>query len=269
MSGNDANDKTKDRTNSQTSNEVNNQTSSLASEQLKSPNKIRGGRANASTFTLTHQTELEDYILAHTDPEPELLHYVDRMTHLRTIQPRMISGHAQGALLKMLVRMVRPRLLLEVGTFTGYSALAMAEGLSDPAARLHTVEINDELEEMIRENIGRSERRDQIVVHIGTLEQALSDMERELGKVEIDMVFIDADKRHYAEYYNTLLPYVRKGGFLLADNVLWDGHVLSPAKASDHHTQALQEFNDMVAADPRVEKVIMPVRDGIMMMMKK
>lgn len=209
--------------------------------------------------------EIEEYILAHSDPEPALLHELDRQTHLRTIQPRMCSGHLQGSLLKTFVQMMRPRLILEIGTFTGYSALAMAEGLDDPDARLHTVEINDELEPLISEYFGRSEHRDQLVLHIGTLDKALSEIEG-----EFDLVFIDADKREYADYYEAVLPRVRQGGFILADNVLWDGHVVDASvKASDHHTRAVKEFNNMVARDSRVEKFILPIRDGMTVMRKK
>lgn len=209
--------------------------------------------------------EIEDYILSHSDPEPALLHDLDRQTHLRTIQPRMCSGHLQGSLLKTFVQMMRPRLVLEVGTFTGYSALAMAEGLDDPEARLHTVEINDELEPLIREHFGRSAHCGQIVLHIGTLAEALRGIEG-----EFDLVFIDADKREYADYYEAILPRVRRGGVILADNVLWDGHVVDPVvRPSDHHTRAVMEFNDMVAADPRVEKFILPIRDGMTIMRKR
>lgn len=208
--------------------------------------------------------EMERYLLEHSDPETALLHELDRQTHLRTIQPRMVSGHLQGSLLKMLVRMARPRLILEVGTFTGYSALSMADGLSDPSARLHTVEINDELEPLISQFFARSPHAAQLVLHIGTLAEALEAIDG-----QIDFVFIDADKREYLEYYEAILPRVRQGGFILADNVLWDGHVLEAPRPSDHHTRAVKEFNDFVAADARVEKVIVPIRDGLTVMMKK
>lgn len=208
--------------------------------------------------------EMEQYLLSHSDPEPPLLHELDRLTHLRTLQPRMISGHLQGALLRMLVHMVRPRLVLEVGTFTGYSALCMAEGLDLPQARVHTVEVNDELEQTIRSFFARSPRAGQLVLHIGTLSQALAEIDG-----LFDFVFIDADKREYADYYEAVLPRVRRGGFILADNVLWDGHVLRPPRPADHHTRALRDFNDMVAADARVEKVIVPIRDGLTIMRKR
>lgn len=208
--------------------------------------------------------EMERYLLAHSEPEDELLHELDRQTHLRTIQPRMVSGHLQGSLLKMLVHMAKPHTLLEVGTFTGYSALCMAAALPDSDARLHTVEINDELEPLIRSFFNRSPRRNQIVLHICQLDEALAKIPG-----EIDFVFIDADKREYIDYYEAILPRVRKGGYILADNVLWDGHVLETPKPSDHHTQAVKAFNDHVAADSRVEKVIVPIRDGLTIMMKR
>lgn len=208
--------------------------------------------------------DMESYILSHSDPEPALLHELDRQTHLRTIQPRMCSGHLQGSLLKTFVQMMRPHMILEIGTFTGYSALSMAEGMDDPDARLHTVEINDELEPLIREYFGRSEHRDQLMLHIGTLDKALAEIEG-----EFDLVFIDADKREYLDYYEAVLPRVRKGGFILADNVLWDGHVLEEPRPSDHHTRAVKEFNDFVARDSRVEKFILPIRDGMTVMRKR
>lgn len=208
--------------------------------------------------------EMERYLQEHSDPESALLHELDRQTHLRTIQPRMVSGHLQGSFLKMLVRMARPRVILEVGTFTGYSAISMADGLSDPLARLHTVEINDELEPLIRDFFARSPHAAQLVLHIGTLAEALEAIDG-----QIDFAFIDADKREYLEYYEAILPRVRQGGFILADNVLWDGHVLETPRPSDHHTRAVKDFNDFVAADGRVEKVIVPIRDGLTIMMKK
>ncbi len=214
-------------------------------------------------------TDIERYILAHSDPEPEFLHDLDRQTHLRTIQPRMCSGHLQGSLLKTFVQMLRPSLTLEVGTFTGYSALSMAEGLEDPDARIHTVEVNDELEPLIREFLRRSKRGAQVVLHICGLAQALAEIDEETRGRQFDLVFIDADKREYLDYYETILPRVRQGGFLLADNVLWDGHVVDPVvRPSDHHTRAVMAFNDFVAADTRVEKFILPIRDGMTVIRK-
>lgn len=206
---------------------------------------------------------MERYLLANSDPEDALLHELDRQTHLRTIQPRMASGHLQGSLLRMLVRMARPQTVLEIGTFTGYSALCMAAGLEGDA-RLHTVEINDELETMIRSFFERSAYSERLILHIGTLSDALASID-----TPIDFAFIDGDKREYIEYYEAILPRVREGGFMLADNVLWDGHVIETPRTSDHHTQAVKAFNDYVAHDTRVEKVIVPIRDGLTIMRKK
>lgn len=214
-------------------------------------------------------TDIERYIISHSDPEPGYLHGLDRQTHLRTIQPRMCSGYLQGSLLKTFVQMLRPRLVLEVGTFTGYSALSMAAGFDDDDARLHTVEINDELEPLIREYLARSPRGGQVVLHICGLAQALDEIDAETGGAMFDLVFIDADKREYLDYYEAVLPRVRPGGFILADNVLWDGHVVDPVvRPSDRHTRAVKEFNDFVAADCRVEKFILPIRDGMSVIRK-
>ncbi len=214
--------------------------------------------------------DIERYITSHSAPEPALLHELDRQTHLRTIQPRMCSGHLQGALLRTFVQMLRPRLILEIGTFTGYSALCMAGGLEDPGARLHTVEINDELEPLIRQFFNRSAHPEQLVLHIGPLTKALDEIAAEAPGQLFDLVFIDADKREYIDYYEAVLPLVRPGGFLLADNVLWDGHVVDTViKPSDRHTRAVMAFNEHVLADPRVENFILPIRDGMSIIRKK
>ena len=206
---------------------------------------------------------LDRYILDHTEPEDPLLHELDRETHLRTVAPRMVSGHLQGKLLEMVVRMVRPRRILEIGTFTGYSALSMAAGLDDDAV-LHTFEVDDELEELIRSYFDRSPHGRKIRLHIGSaLELAPALDER------FDLVFIDGDKREYPDYYRMLMgdrdgrPLVHAGSVLLADNILWSGKVVEPVAHGDRHTQALLEFNRMVVADPRVENVILPLRDGL------
>ena len=205
---------------------------------------------------------LEKYVHDFSEPEEKLLHELDRETNLRAVAPRMISGHIQGRLLEMLVRMLRPRRALEIGTFTGYSALSMAAGLEE-GAELHTVEVDDELEEFIRSYFDRSPQGDKITLHIGS---AL-EIAPKLG--EFDMVFIDGDKREYPAYYRMLMgddgrrPLVHGGSVLIADNILWSGKVVQPIARSDHHTQALVEFNRTVAEDPRVENVIVPLRDGL------
>ena len=202
---------------------------------------------------------LDHFILANTKPEEELLHRLERETYLRVINPRMISGHLQGKLLEMLVRMMRPKRVLEIGTFTGYSALSIARGLED-GALLDTIEVDDELEEIAAKYFEAAEYGHRIRQHVGS---AL-DVVPKLGEV-YDMVFIDGDKREYPAYYNMLMDggYVRSGSVLLADNILWYGKVAEPIAHNDRHTEAIVEFNRMVCEDERVDNVIVPIRDGI------
>ena len=206
---------------------------------------------------------LEDYILAHSETEPDYLYKLWRATNVHTIHGRMASGHLQGRLLKMLVEMIRPKRILEVGTFSGYSAISMAEGLDDDG-RLYTFEINDEMEDFTRPWIEGSSVADKIEFIIG---DALTEAPK-LG-IEFDMAFIDGDKRTYCECYEMVLSILRPGGFILADNTLWDGHVADPAYDHDHQTQGIRQFNDHVAADERVEQVILPLRDGLTLIRKK
>ena len=213
----------------------------------------------------TNDDQLEDYILSHIDSEPEELRRLDRETHLYHLRPRMCSGHLQGRLLKMLVRMIKPTNVLELGTFTGYSALCLAEGLLSPEARVHTIEIDDELEDFIRTHFDRSPLGKQITLHIGDACQIIE----ELNDIDFDLVFVDANKRHYVDYYRLVLPRVRKGGFIIADNTLWDGKVVDWGKKLDDQTRGILEFNDLVAADSNVEKVILPLRDGLTIIRKK
>ena len=201
--------------------------------------------------------QLEDYILAHIDKEGDVLRLVNRDTHVYNIRPRMCSGHLQGKLLKMFVRMIKPRRVLELGTFTGYSALAMAEGLAEDA-ELHTVEIDDELEDFICEHFEASPRREQIHLHIGDAAIVVP----QLGG-QFDLVFIDANKRNYCDYYHLVMPLVPVGGFIIADNTLWDGKVANLPRKIDSQTAGILAFNDLVANDDRVEKVIIPIRDGL------
>lgn len=206
---------------------------------------------------------LEQYIRDHSSPEEELLRELDRETNLRVVQPRMLSGPVQGRLLEILVRMLRPRRVLEIGTFTGYSALSMAAGLEE-GAMLHTVEVEDELEELAQSFFDRSAHGRKIRLHIGS---AL-DIAPVLGGV-FDLVFIDGDKREYPAYYRMLMgdngaqPMVGSGSVLIADNILWSGKVVQPVAHNDRHTQALLAFNRMVVEDPRTENVILPLRDGL------
>lgn len=205
---------------------------------------------------------LDDYILQHTSPEPDYLYRLWRATNLQTVHGRMASGHLQGRLLKMLVQMIRPRNILEVGTFSGYSAIAMAEGLTADG-HLYTFEINDEMEDFTRPWIEQSPVADKITFIIG---DAMTEAPR-LG-IAFDMAFIDGDKRAYVEYYETVLPLLRPGGFILADNTLWDGHVVDQAYDHDRQTTGIEQFNDLVARDPRTEQVILPLRDGLTLIRK-
>ena len=206
---------------------------------------------------------LEDYVLDHTEPEPEYLYRLWRATNIHTIHGRMVSGHLQGRLLKMLVSMVRPQHVLEIGTFSGYSAISMAEGLPE-GGRLYTYEINDEMEPFTRPWIEGSAVADRIEFIIG---DALTEAPK-LG-ITFDMAFMDGDKRTYCECYEMLMGIVRPGGFILADNTLWDGHVVDHAYDRDRQTQGIETFNDYVARDPRVEQVILPLRDGLTIIRKR
>lgn len=205
--------------------------------------------------------QLDDYIVNHSDPEDEYLYRLYRATNIHTIHGRMQSGHLQGRLLKMLVLMQRPKYILEVGTFSGYSAICMAEGLSESGvtgSKLFTFEINDEMEDFARSWIEGSAVSPWIDFRIG---DACVEAPR-LG-VTFDMTFVDGDKRRYVETYEAILPLMNPGGIILADNTLWDGHVIDPAYDHDHQTLGIRAFNDHVRDDKRVEKVIVPVRDGL------
>ncbi|MBR3067278.1 MAG: O-methyltransferase [Prevotella sp.] len=207
---------------------------------------------------------IDEYILGHIDPEPEHLYRLWRACNIELLHGRMASGHLQGRLLKMLVQMVRPRRIVEVGTFSGYSALCMAEGLADDDCRVYTFEINDELEDFTRQWLSRSPVGHRVELIIGDA----IDLAPRMG-LTFDMAFIDGDKRTYVEAYEALLPLLSEGAFLLADNTLWDGHVVDPAYDHDQQTLGVRRFNDLVAGDPRVEKVILPLRDGLTLMRKK
>ncbi|MFR9603576.1 MAG: O-methyltransferase [Rikenellaceae bacterium] len=202
---------------------------------------------------------LDKYISDHTSPEDELLKELDRQTHLQVVQPRMLSGHVQGKLLTMLVQMMRPKCLLEIGTFTGYSALCIAAGL-DEGAELHTFEVDDELECIAGSFFARSPHGHKIHHHIGSALDKVPHM-----GLQFDMVFMDGDKREYPEYYTMLMDSVglKSGSVIIADNILWSGKVVEPLHHNDKHTRALLEFNRMVVEDPRVECVILPIRDGL------
>ncbi len=206
---------------------------------------------------------LDTYILAHIEPEPDYLYRLWRATNIYMLHGRMASGHLQGRLLKMLVQMIRPKRILEVGTFSGYSALCMAEGLEE-GGKIYTFEINDEQEDFTRPWIEGSPMADKVEFIIG---DAIKEAPK-LG-LEFDMAFIDGDKRTYVETYEMVLKILRPGGFILADNTLWDGHVTDPAYDRDHQTQGIRRFNDHIAQDTRVEQVILPLRDGLTLIRKK
>jgi len=206
---------------------------------------------------------IDDYILAHIEPEPDYLYRLWRATNIYMLHGRMARGHLQGRLLKMLVKMIRPQRILEVGTFSGYSALCMAEGLEE-GGKVYTFEINDEQEDFTRPWIEKSPVADKIEFIIG---DAISEAPK-LG-IDFDMAFIDGDKRTYVETYEMVLQILRPGGFILADNTLWDGHVTDPAYDKDHQTLGIRRFNDHIAQDNRVEQVILPLRDGLTLIRKK
>lgn len=208
--------------------------------------------------------DLERYIEEHIDAEPAVLHRIERDANVRLINGRMCSGHLQGRTLKMLVSMISPKNILELGTFAGYSAICIAEAL-EPGARLHTVECDDELEELILRNFEEAGVADRITLHIADACDVLDHWE----DGPLDLIFIDADKRHYSDYYRKALPLLRDGGYIIADNTLWYGHVIESDHARDAQTAGIRDFNDLVAADENVEKVILPLRDGLTLIRKK
>ena len=205
---------------------------------------------------------LDEYISAHTTPENAALEAITRDTHVHILNPHMLSGHVQGRVLSMISHMIRPNRILELGTFTGYSALCLAEGLAE-GGRLITIEHNDELEETIRRNLSRSPLGERVQLRIGDCKSVIGDLEG-----LFDLVFIDADKREYCAYLELVYPLVPTGGFILADNTLWDGHIIDPAYDRDKQTAGLRAFNDQVAADERFEQVILPLRDGLTLIRK-
>ncbi len=206
---------------------------------------------------------MEEYILQHIDKEPELLQKLNRDVHVNLLRPRMLSGHLQGRTLKMFCRMIRPKRILEIGTYAGYSALCMAEALDNDGI-LHTIEINDELEDFILNYFNQSEFGDRIKLHIGDAFDIIPTISE-----TFDMVFIDGDKRNYWEYFELVFDKVSPGGFILADNTLWDGKVLQQPANNDEQTIGILRFNELVAKDNRIEKVILPLRDGMTILWKK
>jgi predicted O-methyltransferase YrrM len=207
--------------------------------------------------------ELEKYILDHIEAEPQVLKKLYRDTNVNVLRPRMMSGHLQGRILKMFTRMTGAKKVLELGTFTGYSAQCFAEGLEEGGV-VYTIDHNDELEEFTTAYFEQSPYRDKIRYLIGDALETVAKM----PDSDFDLVFIDADKREYLKYYEAVLPKLRKGGFILADNTLWDGKVVEPLAHNDEQTRGVMEFNDFVAKDERVEAVIIPLRDGLTILRK-
>ena len=208
---------------------------------------------------------MESYILSHIDAEPPHLYELDRDTHLELLYSRMCSGHLQGRVLKMLVRLLRPRLVLELGTYSTYSAQCLAEGLTDADAVVHTIEIEDELEDFIADHLRRSPVGNRIITHTGDALEIVPHM-----GLTFDLIYIDANKRRYCDYYELALSHLRPGGVIIADNTLWDGKVDTVTDGhTDAQTQGIIDFNNRVAADTRVEKVILPLRDGLTIIYKK
>lgn len=208
--------------------------------------------------------ELEAYVNTHTTPESNQLHDLFRETHLKVLQARMLSGHLQGRVLSMLSHMIRPKKILEIGTYTGYSAICMAEGLAE-GGHLHTIEINEELQPIVVKYLARTGNSEKVTMHIGNAIEIIPGIEG-----PFDLVFIDADKTNYLNYYEKVFDKVRPGGFIIADNVLWSGKILDQKEIDkDPDTKALAEFNAHILNDERVENVLFPIRDGLMIARKK
>ena len=205
----------------------------------------------------TGENALEEYISAHIEPESNLLKSLYRETNIKLLNPRMASGHIQGRLLKSFVQMIKPKSVLELGTFTGYATLCMAEGLPEDG-HIDTIEIDDELESFIKRWIAKSPYSNKISIHIGDALEIVPRLEK-----DFDLIFLDAEKREYPDYYKQLFKYLKVGGYIIADNTLWDGHVVDPEYSKDRQTKAIKEFNDIVAADTRVTVSIVPIRDGL------
>ncbi|MDR0560290.1 MAG: class I SAM-dependent methyltransferase [Prevotellaceae bacterium] len=202
--------------------------------------------------------DFDKYVLMHTSPEDTVLHELARATHLHAMQPRMLSGHLQGKLLEFISRMISPESILEIGTYTGYSAICLAKGLKQGGI-LHTIDKNDELRHIAEKFIEKSSVANKIKIYTGDALQIIPQMQN-----MFDLVFIDGDKREYSAYYSLVMTKVKKGAYIIADNVLWSGKVLSDIKPNDRHTAELAEFNDFVQSDSRVENLMLPVRDGML-----
>ncbi|MDK2979177.1 MAG: caffeoyl-CoA O-methyltransferase [Bacteroidales bacterium] len=206
---------------------------------------------------------IEDYILNHSDPEDPVLAELNRETNLKILRPRMLSGHLQGKILEMISKMIRPQKILEIGTYTGYSAICLAKGLKNNGV-LHTIELNDELEKIIQKYFKKAGLENKIKLHIGNALEMIPKIDE-----TFDLVFIDGDKREYLKYYQSIFEYVKPGGFILADNVLWSRKVIELESPDDEYTKGIFAFNELITKDNRIEKVIIPLRDGLTLIRKK
>ena len=206
--------------------------------------------------------DINNYSETHTSAESELLAELNRKTHLKVLMPNMLSGHLQGRLLAMISKMIQPSRVLEIGTYTGYSALCMAEGLT-AEGKIFTIDINEELESMVRDYIAKAKLDQKINFIVGNALEVIPELDE-----EFDLVFIDADKENYFKYYNLIIEKLRPGGFILADNVLWSGKVLDLDNNKDSETMALNSFNEQIQNDKRVENILLPIRDGLMLLRK-
>ncbi|MFK7049474.1 Putative O-methyltransferase/MSMEI_4947 [Flavobacterium columnare] len=201
--------------------------------------------------------ELENYVAHHSENEPELLARLNKETHQKILQPRMISGHFQGRVLSMLSKLIRPNAILEIGTYTGYAALCLAEGLTKNGT-LDTIDNNEELFDFQKKYFDQSSWAAQIQQHLGNALDVIPSLNK-----SFDLVFIDADKENYINYFNLIIPMMRSGGIILSDNVLWSGKVLEEVKTNDKSTRVLLEYNQLLKEDPRIETVLLPIRDGL------
>lgn len=206
--------------------------------------------------------KLDTYVCEHSQNEPEVLQELNRRTHLEVLQPRMLSGHFQGRVLSMLSHMIRPRRVLEIGTYTGYSAICFAEGLTEDG-KVYTIDVNEELEDLVVDFIEKSGNKGRIENLIGDAAHFIPAMNEEW-----DIVFIDADKKSYCKYYDLVFDKVKKGGYIIADNVLWSGKVLEDYDSLDRETKIIIDYNNKIHNDPRVEHVLLPIRDGLMIARK-
>ena len=206
--------------------------------------------------------KIEDYIRKNSSKEPEILKDLNKETYLKVLNPRMLSGHIQGRFLSIITKLIKPKKILEIGTYTGYSAICMAEGLIENGI-IHTIDINEELVTIQNKYFAKSKCNNSIIQHVGDARNIIKNINE-----KFDLVFLDADKENYIEYYELVIEKVKKGGLIIADNVLWTGKVVEPEKDDDELTQYLIDFNKMINEDDRVENIILPLRDGLNVILK-